>query len=195
MPDIKKEKTSSSAEKGVQKINEETAGNERVRSELDDLEFVRTFDFRHIPRELFEQIEEMDPAMIDRLYTFGGQFSASPLTLLYVLVDVDYKIKGVLWANIDIIEGMFFIRLLSLNKEYQSLDGQFLSKIKDFLFNLETGPALKKKIQFLTSKPKAYEKAGCQRSKQILMEIDNGKNNKDRTKRDNTSDPAKPVKS
>jgi len=103
--------------------------------DLNDLKFVRTFDFRHIPRYLFEQVEETDSAMIDRIYRFGSDFAVSPLTLLYVLVDVDYRIKGVLWAEIDLIDAIIFIRLLSIDKEYQSLDSKLLNKVKDFLLN------------------------------------------------------------
>ena len=140
---------------------------------FDELEFVRTFDFRHIPRTLFEQIKEMDKAMIDRIYKFGPLFAESPLTLLYVLVDVDYKIKGVLWAEVNIIDAVIFIRLLSVDKEYQSQNGELLNKAKEFLFNLDTGPDLKKEIRFLTTHPSAFEEVGAKRSKQIRMEINN----------------------
>lgn len=140
---------------------------------FNELEFVRTFDFRHIPRALFEQAKEMDKATIDRIYKFGALFTGSPLTLLYVLVDVSYKIKGVLWAEVNIIDAIIFIRLLSVDKEYQSQNGELLNKVKEFLFNLDTGPELKKEIQFQTTHPAAFEEVGAKRSKQIRMEINN----------------------
>lgn len=169
---------------------------------INELEFVRTFDFRHIPRYLFEQVEELDSVEIDRIYNFGAMFASSPLTLLYVLVDMDYKIKGVLWAAIDIIEAIIFIRVLSLDKEYQSPTNGILLKVGDFLVNLKTGPELKKEIHFLTlhSDISTEHKAiGLKRSKRTLMEWKdnrepNGKNNKNSTKRDSTPAINKPIK-
>lgn len=169
---------------------------------LDELEFVRTFDFRHIPRYLFEQVEELDSAMVDRIYELGSIFTTSPLTLLYVLVDVDYKIKGVLWAAIDIIEAVFFIKVLSLDKEYQSPTNKILLKVRDFLMNLKTGPKLKKEIHFLTlhSDISSEHKAiGLKRSKRILLEWRdneelNRTNNKSGTKWHSTPDTNKPIK-
>lgn len=144
---------------------------------IDDLKFVRTYGFTypygHIPRELFEQEKEMDKDAIDRIYKFGDLFAKSPLTLLYVMIDDANAIKGVLWANIDIIEAIIFIKFLSVDPEYQSVDGRLLNKVKDFLFGLKTGPALKKEIHFLTTRPVAFEEVGCKRSEKILMEITN----------------------
>ncbi|GAF71285.1 unnamed protein product [marine sediment metagenome] len=161
--------------------------------DINDLQFVRTFDFALIPRTLLEQVKEIDSEEIDRIYTFGPMFASNPLTLLYALVDAGYKIKGVLWAEIDVIDAIIFIRLLSVNKEYQSQNGQLLNKAKDWLFNLKTGPKLKKEIHFLTTRPGAFEKIGVRRSKRIRMEITN-ENSQSHTKRDNTSDTSKPTK-
>ena len=111
----------------------------------------------------------MDAAMIDRVYGFGPLITGTPLTLLYVLVDQVYKIKGVLWAEIDLVDSIIFVRLLSVDKEYQSLNGELLNKVKDFLFHLPTGPELKKEIHFLTSHPDDFEKLGAKRTKRIRM--------------------------
>jgi len=141
--------------------------------DINDLKFIRTFDFRYIPRPLFEQVKEMDAAMIDRVYKFSPLIGASPLTLLYVLIDEVNKIKGVLWAEVDLIDAIIFIRLLSVDREYQSLNGQILNKAKDFLFNLPTGSELKKEIHFLTTRPDAFEKIGARRTERIRMELTN----------------------
>jgi len=146
---------------------------EKQEKNVKDLTFIRTFDFRYIPRALFEQVEETDTAMIDRIYGFGSLFGGSPFTLLYVLIDQINKIKGVLWAEIDPIDAIIFVRLLSLDKEYQSPSGQILNKAKDFLLNLPTGPELKKEIHFFTTRPDAYKKVGAKRSKRIIMECKN----------------------
>ena len=151
---------------------------------IDDLRFVRTYEFTYIPQYLFEQTKEMDSETIKRVYAFNSFLVNSPTTLLYVMLTDLHEIKGILWVEIDIVEAKFFIRLLSVDKEYQSIDGQLMNKVKDFLFGLDTGPALKKEIQFLTIHPQAYEKVGVTRSKRILMEISHDTNN---TERDNES--------
>lgn len=154
-------------------------------AKLDDLKFVRTYEFTYIPHYLFEQTKEMDSETIKRVYAFNSFLANSPTTLLYVMLTELHEIKGVLWVEIDIVEAKFFIRLLSVDKEYQSIDGQLMNKVKDFLFSLDTGPALKKELQFLTIHPHAYEKVGVTQSKRVLMEITDDTNN---TKRDNGSD-------
>lgn len=155
-------------------------------AKLDDLKFVRTYEFTYIPRYLFEQTKEMDSETIDRVYAFNSYIANCFTTLLYVLLNDSHEIKGVLWAEIDVLNARFFVRHLSVDKEYQSMDGQLIKKVRDFLFSLDTGPELKKEIWFLTTHPQAYEKAiGAERSKKILMEITDGTNN---TKRDNGPD-------
>jgi len=167
LPDEKKEKNSISKKDGAAQIDKRFAQTQGIK----DLKFVRTFGFDLIPRYLFEQVKEIDEATIDRIYKFGPLIGASPLTLLYVLVDEVNKIKGVLWAEVNLIDAIIFIRLLSVDKQYQSLDGQLLTKAKDFLFNLKTGPELKKEIHFLSTRPRAFEKVGAQRCKRVRMEI------------------------
>lgn len=163
--------------------------------ELDELKFVRTFDFALIPRTLFEQVKEMDAAMIDRVYRFGPLIGGNPLTLLYVLIDQVNKIKGVLWSEINIIEAIIYVRLLSVDKEYQSPNGELLNKAIEFLFSLPTGPELKKEIWFEAMRPGAYEKIGARRAKRIKMEIRenefNEKNSKNSSQRHNTPDTSK----
>jgi len=161
---------------------------------FDDLKFVRVYTFSFVPRYLLEQVEEMDKEMINRVYKFGSTFANSPLTLLYVLVDEDYKIKGVLWARIDVIEAIIYVYLFSVDKEYQSADSLPLKKAMDFIFNLPLGPLLKKHIRFLTSQPKAYERIGVKRAKMIMMEIDYGTYDKNNKERGNSPDTPKSTK-
>jgi len=153
----------------------------------EELKFVRMFDFRCIPRGLFEQTKELEDDEIDRIYTFGSTFVASPLTLLYVLIDSTNIIKGVLWAEINLINAVIFIRFFSVYKEYQSSKGELLNKAKDFLFGLKMGSGLKKEIHFLTTRPQAYKKIGARRSKNVRMEIDNVQIPKDKRPDDKDS--------
>lgn len=154
--------------------------------DIDDLKFVRVGRFDYIPRYLFEQINELDSEAIDRIYQLGPMFSQSPLTLLYVLVDEVKKIKGVLWGMVDVIEGVIYVKVFSVDKEYQSPDGLIIEKAVDYILSLTEGSKLKKEIQFQTTHPNAYEKAGAKRSKYTLMEFtDDYKNNQ---KRENVPD-------
>ncbi|MHC4739976.1 MAG: hypothetical protein ACYS9Y_13800 [Planctomycetota bacterium] len=159
--------------------------------DIEELKFVRTYDFEYVPKYLLDQIDDCDSDMTERIYKFGRMFASSPLTLLYVMIDKVNVVKGVLWAEINIIDALIFIRLLSVAKEYQSSCGHTLEKVKEFLFGLDTGPELKKEIRFLTTRPKAYEKTGAVNSSRILMELTNGNNSKNNTERDRTPDTIK----
>lgn len=170
--------------------------------EIKDLTFSRLYTFTHIPRYLFEQVKELDAEMIERIYQFGHLFAASPTTFLYVLIDDVNVIHGVLWATVDIIEAIIFVKLFSVDSEYQTNRGELLKTGVDFLMDQVTGGAIKKEIRFVTTKPKAYEKIGAVRSKQILMEIKNELTNnkpdsrtddKDNPKRGNTTDTDEPT--
>ena len=164
--------------------------------DIKDLKFSKKklFTFERIPRYLFEQVEGLDDAMIDRIYQYGDIFAASPTTILRVLLDEMHKIKGVLWANFDIIEGIFFVRLFSVDPEYLSTNGEPINKVYDFLFGLGDDPDIRKEIHFLTTHPRAYQKTGAKRSKRIRMEITNESNtdapkdNQNKPKRDPAPD-------
>lgn len=155
---------------------------------IDDLKFVRTYEFTYIPRYLFEQINELDSEAIDRIYQLGLMFSQSPLTLLYVLVDEVQKIKGVLWGVVDVIEGVIYVKVFSVDKEYQSADSMVIKKAVDHCLSLTEGSKLKKEIRFQTTHPDAYEKVGAKRSKYTLMEFTDGTDNQNNQERENIPD-------
>lgn len=167
--------------------------------DIKDLKFSRIYSFERIPQYLFEQTKELDAATIARIYQFGPLFAGSPTTLLYVLIDELHRIKGVLWAQVDILEAVTFVKLLSVEKGYQSTNGALMKKATDFLFGREKGPDLKNEIHFVTAHPKAYEKSGMKRSKRIRMEITNesitdaSKDNQNKKKRDSTPDTTEPT--
>ena len=58
--------------------------------------------FRRIPRELFEQVKDVE-FNIDLLYKSPSGFLNKANTMFYVLTDNEDKIKGVLWAYINIL--------------------------------------------------------------------------------------------
>lgn len=140
-----------------------------------DLRFVRIAGspeiidmvFRKIPRELFEQIKDVE-FNIDLLYQFPSKFISGANTRFYVLVDEDDKIKGILWAFINILTETIQVHILSIGKEYQFSDALkvTLEFVKSWM-----GKNEELKIQCITTRPHAYQKNGWKKSRQVLMEI------------------------
>lgn len=135
---------------------------------FEDLKFIRVTDpdiFRLVvPRRLFEQVKD-STFNIDRIYQLADNFIKSPCTHFFVLADEDNVVKGVLWAYVNVFNETVQVNLFSVDKEYQFNNALELTLkfIRSWADNL--------KITCLTTRPKAYEKAGWQHGKQIMMEI------------------------
>lgn len=123
--------------------------------------------FRRIPKELFEQVKDIE-FNIDLLYQAPSRFISNLSTRFYVLTDDEDVIKGILWAYINLLTESIDVHILSIDKEYQF--GNAIEKTLKFIKNWQ-GENENLKIQIMTSRPHAYEKAGFVKSKQILMEI------------------------
>ena len=146
----------------------------------DDLTFVRTQDFNLIPAYLFTQFREIKYDPKD-LYFWGSAAANNPLTLLYVAVNEKHKIKGFLWATLDVLERIVHVKALSIDKDYQ--EGDITTKaVKVLEDEIEAANArsnektqIKKIIKFHTTRPKAFQKkieaGGWKVSKQAIMEI------------------------
>lgn len=135
----------------------------------EDLKLIRIYDFRLIPRYLFEQVKPHDGIAVDELYgEWGAVIAKSPLNLLYAMADDNYQTRGVLWATIDPITKTISVPALSLDKAYQ--DHQAIKHAMTFLGNIKDKLELKK-ITLLTTRPKAHARFGCKKSKQTLMEV------------------------
>ncbi len=147
---------------------------------FEDLKFVRLTlpeQFEMVPKYLFEQVKGSD-FKIDRLYQFGPMLLASPLTFLYVLINDESVIKGLLWAEANPLDDQLKVHAFSVDKEYQqNMNGDFsknseaLKVTLDFLRQIQEENQLDSKIEIVTLRPRAYEKSGWKRSKKILMEI------------------------
>ena len=141
---------------------------------FEDLKFVRLTEpeqFALIPKVLFEQMKDAD-YKIDKLYQFGPILLMSPLTFLYVLVNKDTNIiKGILWSENNPITEKLNTLAFSIDKEYQSKNGDALEWVKKFLKKIQKENNLTGTLDVATSRPKAYEKAGWKRSKRILLEV------------------------
>lgn len=158
---------------------------------LEELKFVRIIVpelFAFIPRYLFEQIKEIDEEAIDAIYENAASIMTVPVmnekgvvvgrlpavnVWIAGLHDISHQIKGFLWAEFDIIEKRIFVQACSVDKEYQSNNGELLEKVKSYLLNLPILPEFKQKICWSTIQPKAFERRGFKRSQKILMEYKN----------------------
>lgn len=137
-----------------------------------DLKFVRLTipdQFGLIPSYLFEQVKGAD-FKIDRFYQFGPMLLASPLTFFYALADKETSlIKGILWIAINPMEEMFYVEMLSIDKEYQG-NGTLQSALK-FVKSIPDYGLLNSKIIMMTKHVKVFEKAGWRQSEKVRMEI------------------------
>lgn len=150
------------------KLMEESEQRQPDKKSSEDLKLIRIYDFRLIPRYLFEQVKPNN-GEVDRIYgDWGMTMAQSPLSLLYAMADEEYKTKGVLWAGIDPIREDITVQVLSLDKEYQ--DGKAVPHAIEFLSNIRKEMGLTK-IRFMATRAKAFERFGCQKSDQILMEV------------------------
>jgi hypothetical protein len=147
-------------------------------SNFDDLKFVLINNpgtspdiidmvFRRIPRELFEQVKDVE-FNIDFLYRAPSSFIGNVNTRFYVLTDDEDKIKGILWAYINLLTESIDVHILSIDKEYQFSDA--IEKTLEFIKSWQ-GENENLKIRIITARPHAYEKLGFVKSKRILLEI------------------------
>lgn len=140
-----------------------------------DLKFVRITGspeivdmvFRRIPKELFEQIKDIE-FNIDLLYQCPSKFIGGVNTRFYVLVDNEEKIKGILWAFVNILMEAIQVQVLSIDKEYQN--GDVLKRTLEFIKGW-MGDDENLKIQCVTKRPNAYRRAGWKDSESIILEI------------------------
>ena len=157
-----------------------------------DLTFVRIITaeaFGLIPRYLIEQIKDFE-GRADSVYAYGLSilmtpsvrngviiWIPNPLVHITALIDKDHIIKGVVWVEVDLIYKHLVVHALSLDKEYQSAGSAVENMVMDYIFKIPDAPefrgvGINKKAQLTTTRPKAYEKFGCKRSKRIIMEIE-----------------------
>jgi len=157
--------------------------------ELEELKFVRIVVpelLGVIPRYLFEQIKELDDEAIDTIRANAGLIMTVPIMAengqvigrlpttnvwIALLYDTDNGIKGFLWAEFDIIGKRIFVQACSVDKEYQSTNGEFISKVVKYLRGLPVPDDMKNNIQLATITPKAFERRGWKRTKLIQMEL------------------------
>jgi len=80
------------------------------------MKFERCFNQNFIPRHLIEQLPNKD-FDVEGFYQFMGVALQSPTHLLYLLMSDSNMIKGFLWSEVNLLEKVLFINLLSVDKE------------------------------------------------------------------------------
>ncbi len=146
-----------------------------------DLRFVRVAGkpdivdmlFRQIPRELFEQIKDIE-FNIDLLYQMPSKFIGGANNMFYVLVDDEDLIKGIMWCYVNVLTESVNVHILSIDKDYQrdSMidESDALKETVKFIREM-MGENENLKITAITSRPHACQKSGWKTTKRVVMEI------------------------
>jgi hypothetical protein len=145
------------------------------------LRWVRIFDPLHIPREYIDQIKQKE-FTTDRFYDFLSNvclvehefgLCVNPNNWLFVLVDDITKTKGILWMVVDSLANALVINTFSVDKEYWG-NGKAVEWLREKALEIKDQEGLER-VYWITRSPKHSEKFGFKRSKNVLMEYQDGK--------------------
>ncbi len=126
-----------------------------------------------VPENLLSQVGGLGPKTVKAIYESAEVLATTPNIWFLLLLNETGSVKGVLWFMVDIFEWQLFVYLFSVDPEYQSCDLNHVKWLGGFLFGLTQIPEeYRQKIQWLTDRPKLYERFGVKRSCRILLEID-----------------------
>lgn len=92
----------------------------------------------------------------------------SPTSLLFLLLDEENVIRGFLWAEINVLEQVMFVNLLSVDKELWG-NGSAIDLATDFLKKRFVELNLKK-VVWITDRPALFERKGFKQAKEVLLE-------------------------
>ena len=125
----------------------------------------RLTDINLIPRELVEQVPEMEP---NAFYSLLSDLPNQPLQFVEVFLDASHEIMGFAWAAIELTSKQIHVNTVSLRKKFQG-DGQVLKEyiehLKERLKNTKI-----KVVTWATDRPAFFEKLGFSRSKEVFLE-------------------------
>lgn len=147
-------------------------------SNIDDLKWIRIFTPSHIPKYLIEQIRDREFSVED-FYKYHevnctipskDGIKLSPFSHLYVLVNEENIVKGMLWFCVDPLTKDIIIQTFSMDKDYW-MKGIAVKKLAKHIKEIRKKGNLNK-IYWITNYPKHSERNGFKRSKAVLMEYD-----------------------
>ena len=118
--------------------------------------------FHNIPRYLFEQVKDRS-FDIDRLYRLSETLLSNPTILFYVLIDDENQIKGVFWANANILSNCIDVIVFSIDKEYQF--GEAMKETLKFIATFQKDAT----VRVLESRTKALEEIGFKKTKTMMV--------------------------
>ena len=149
--------------------------DKNLKTEINELEWVRIFDPYHIPTYLVEQIKERN-FPVDRFYKHqklvciqeeNGKLVLNTLNLLYVLANKQKEVKGFFWGIIDPLSNSLVINSFSMDNEYWH-EGKAVRLLEEKAKEIQVGAQLDR-IYWITRCPKHSERYGFKRSKNVIM--------------------------
>lgn len=136
--------------------------------ELQFVRFTQPEMLSLIPKELWEQVAEVDDTLIlENVYKFGPIMLKNPFSFFYGIID-DSKIVGFFWANVDVFTNRLNVFYMSLDKKYQQ-DG-IVSKFKGLIKSICNRHKLSAIYQVYSLHPRIAERYGGTESKCKIME-------------------------
>lgn len=126
---------------------------------------VQIRDILLVPKYLLEQVKDVNWTP-EEIYGMWPSLVDDPTNLLFVVVDGEHQIKGVIWANVSLIGRFLFVNVVSLDRSLQG-KGIFKNLIMPYLRELRDKLKLNQLLG-ISSRPKALEKCGCKVVKQVL---------------------------
>ena len=134
---------------------------------LTELHFVRLKIPRLIPVELIEAVKGRTFTP-EQFYVYQEMQIDNPGNFLYALIDIDKKIQGYLWAELNILDGTLFVNTFSISKQYWG-KGEGIKKAISFMDGLRKATKAPR-VFWVTTNERFFLKHNFKRSKNVLME-------------------------
>lgn len=131
------------------------------------MKFERCFNASFVPTHLLKQLPDRD-FDADNFYQFMKIALQSPTQLLYLLMSDDNVIQGFLWCEINILEKVMFVNILSVDKSLWK-SGEMVELAVDYLKVMFKELGLNK-VLWTTDRPALFEKMGFKKSEDVLLE-------------------------
>ena len=128
--------------------------------------------FNIIPKYLFEQVEGRSYT-VDRLYKLAP-FVVNTNHFMWVYVNDENEIKGVLWITLDILSEKVNVIVFSTDKEYEISRTEVLEFLRDFIAKFNENSEyveLKDKVNWVTNEPDSFKELGGKVPETVLVEV------------------------
>lgn len=131
------------------------------------LQFVPLKIPKLIPLDLIEAVKGRTFTP-QQFIAYQEQQVDNPNNFLYALIDLEKKIHGYLWAELNILDGTLFVNTFSISKAYWG-KGAGIKKAIAFLETLKEKTKAPR-VFWVTTNQKFFAKHGFKESKNRLME-------------------------